>query len=505
MKKTIDSAIDALRRGRRFIAQQVWDIEPTGEEERYGWLVRHIRVGLVLVQNLVKDALLLRASALTFATMLSMVPFLAIMFFIFQTFHLDEQLYERLSEWIETRLPANSVTMTVPDAPVVEAGTATGERPAGPEEEGDDFIQRVAGLIFQQVAQQQGETVDGEAYVDPVTEIVEYAKRGSKPENVGLAGLLFIVATAFGLMMNIESSFNTIWGLKRSRSWYRIFSDYLAILLVFPFLLAFVVSIAAVLESEQIRGFLGGASTLALRGTQVGVIWLAFSAMYFLIPNTRVRLRYALFGGLIAGILFALATWGYMRFQFGLARYSLIYATFAQVPVLLMWVYVGWVVLLFGAELTFAYQNEKTFLMERVSQGASYAYREALTLRTIIEICRRFQEGTPGLSVSDAAEQWHVPTRLLNETLDTLEAGRLVVACATEPVTYAPALSPEKMTVGDVREALRESGRDPSSLRNDSCYVPVFARLKEGGRDFYAMTLAELAGDVAATDDTSGC
>jgi hypothetical protein len=103
-----------------------------------------------------------------------------------------------------------------------------------------------------------------------------------------------------------------------------------------------------------------------------------------------------------------------------------------------MWAYFSWLIVLLGAELSFAYQNEKTFAMERLAEGASYAYREALGLWAMIELGRRFDRGEPGLSAESAAKAWNVPARLVNETFRELEEGRLVVQCASRPPTYQP-------------------------------------------------------------------
>lgn len=468
--------MEAIKRGRRFATHDVWHVGRPGEEIPHGFIIKQVRVGILLIQSLIQDALLLRASALTFATILAIVPFLTVTFFFIQTFQIDKHIYARISMLMEQH--------TSPSENNVEEGNSQSD-------EHQDFKQQFVNSILQGVAQKDT-TKNGDDLTNPVHKIVEYAQQGADKLNVGSAALLFVIATVFGLMMNIESSFNTIWGLKRSRSWYRVFSNYLAVLLLLPFLVAIALGVAAALETQSVNDQLG-LFAFVLLIIQYGIIWLAFTAMYFVIPNTQVKLRYALLGGIIAGTMWSLVAKGYVHFQFGLNRYSFLYSTFAQVPVLLMWVYVSWVILLFGAELTFAYQNEKTFAMERLCKGASYAYREALALRTMIEIGRHFEEGLPGLTIQDASAQWNVPTRLLNDMLESLENAKLVTACATEPVTYVPARPPEKMTVGDVITAIRESGQEPSLLREDETCSPLFTNLGSMTRAFNSTTMIELS------------
>lgn len=502
-KQFIQSAMQALERGRRFVTHEVWHIGAPGEEVPHGFIVKQLRVAILLVQNLVRDALTVRAAALTFATALGIIPFLAIVFFVIQTFNLDTGIYEYLSDVLEAKLgPASTVVALEKEEQPGQEGPeeAESEGAGAVAEEERDLKQEFVDLLFQGVAQLD-EAEDGGPLENPVASIVKYAQKGADAQTIGLAGLVFVLVTVFGLMRNIESSFNTIWGLKLRRSWYRMFSDYLTLVLLLPFVVVLVLSVTAILESGRVRSELGHFA-FVLRGVQYGVIWLAFTAMYLFVPNTRVRLRYALAGGVVAGTLWCLLSWGYVKFQVGLPRYSLFYSTFAQVPVLLMWVYLSWLILLFGAELTFAYQHEKTFAMERLAEGASYAYREALGLWVMCELGKRFDKGLAPWSVVQSAERWHVPTRLLGDTLETLEAAGLVTQCDSHEAMYQPARSLNRITVGDIIGCLREAGRDPSNLREEGVFRPLIVRLFDRHAGLAAETLEELIQEQAAAPDT---
>jgi membrane protein len=260
--------------------------------------------------------------------------------------------------------------------------------------------------------------------------------------------------------------------------------------LAMPFFVATIVSVMAVLHHSALQ--LPLSQAVVYRLAQHAAIWLGFSALYIFVPNTRVRLRHALLGGIVAGTAWSFLTWFYIAFQYGLSRYSLLYSTFAQFPVLLMWVYFSWVIVLFGAELTFAYQNEKTFALERYADKASYAYREALGLRIMLEIARRFEWDIVGLSVEEAAREWNVPQRLLNGLLDEFMRARLVTGSVGEPVRYGPGRPLDKITVGDVLTVLREAGCNPTALRDDESFRPLLERLKAPHDGFLEMTLAEL-------------
>jgi len=476
------------------VTHDAWHIGAPGEQVPHGIIIKQIRVAILLVQNLARDALTVRAAALTFATILGAIPFLALVFFVFQTFHLDAEVYQYLSDRLESRL-----SHSVPSQE--EEGQASQTPAATP---GIDSGKELKDLLFRGVGQLD-QTADGKPLENPVEVIVDWAQRGAKSQAVGVAGIIFVLGAVFGLMNNIESAFNTIWGLKRTRSWYRMFSDYLTLMLVLPFVVALVISVTAILESDRLRAELGFFGP-ALRGGQYAIIWLAFTAMYFFVPNTRVRFRYALLGGVVAGTLWCLLSWAYVKFQIGmLPKYNLFFSTVAQVPLLLMWVYFGWLILLFGAELTFAYQHEKTFAMERLAQGASYAYREALGLWVMVQLGKRFDEGLPPLSVVALAEQGNVPARLVADTLETLEKAGLATQCDQKSATYQPGKSLGRITVGDVIDCLREAGRDPSDLRAENTLKPLLAELFDNRSGRTAETIGELIAKMQGRTADEAC
>ena len=189
-------------------------------------------------------------------------------------------------------------------------------------------------------------------------------------------------------------------------------------------------------------------------------------------------------------------SWAYVIFQIGLANYTSFFSAFALFPLLLMYIYISWLVLLFGSLVSFAYQNEKTFAMEQLSEKAPLAYREALAVRLMIELSHRFNKALHPLDVKEAAERWNVPTRLLSDTLDVLVQAKLVVACAGNPVTYQPGRSTRLIRVVDVVNAIREDGQDPSMLRNDDGYRPIYSGLDTADPDIMLADIDRLSKKV---------
>ncbi|MCC6694641.1 MAG: YihY family inner membrane protein [Candidatus Hydrogenedentes bacterium] len=474
MRDFVQNVFEALERGRRFVTHDVWYVGRPGEEVPYGIIIKQVRVVILLMKNMVQDALLLRAAALTYTTLLSLVPFLAVMYFVIQQFDLGPNIADLAAQWtgnkglaIEGQGDPNRQMREIID--LVVPGLTESMRTAAPP--GTESTPEQLPASGPENAAQ---------YRNPIDWLLDAASKNANPKALGTLGLLFILTAIFGLMQNIESSFNSIWGLRSTRSWYRMFSDYMMVTLLLPFVAMGMIGLTAALGSSAFVERLGGFS-YGVRILQCGVISLAFTALYALVPNTKVKWRYALLGGFVAGTLWCLTSAAYFGLQYGLSRNSLVYSSFALFPLLLIWIYLSWTILLFGAELTFAYQNEKTFAMERLAAGASHGYREAVALRAMLEVSRRFETGQSGLAADQAAEEWNVPLRLLNETLSQLDEAGLVRRCAGEPVTFAPARSLDKITIGNVVSALRDAGREPSDLREDNVLEPLLREV-EGHR-----------------------
>lgn len=475
----IQQVFDALERGRRFVTHDVWYIGRPGEEVPNGLIIKQVRVLILLVRNLLQGAFLMRSAALTFTSLLSVVPCIAILLIVIQKLNLGGYAVEFVTE-IAPR--AQETTQAAAPNAGTEGPDSSHPQAIDPNEE---VIRKLLRWAFADMSPESVASAAGpnENLADPIESLMNFAKglsaaRTGNDSRTVLALSIFVLFTVFGMMWNIESAFNAIWGVRRTRSWFRIFSDYFLIMLLIPFVVAAVLGFMIAMQNPTVS--LGRYPWLWRTMPYIS-IWAIFSLVYVIVPNTKVRWRYAVLGGTVAGTLWCLGSWAYLFLQIGVTRNSLIYSSFALFPLLMTWIYVSWIIVLFGAELTFAYQNERTFAMERLAQGASHAYREAVGLRAMVEVSRRFDEGLSGMATEDAAREWNVPTRVINETMDQLEQAGLVCARATEPITYSPARSLDKITVGDVVLALREAGREPSALREDEALRPLLAEIEGRG------------------------
>ncbi len=543
MREFLKELIDALQRGHRFVTYDVWRIGKPGEQVPSGFVIKHIRVAILLFKSLMSDVLWLRTSALAFATILAIVPFLAFVFFIMQTFDLAQSLTDVLenqiqdyakrvgvvrqetdetsaeSEEDQPGLPPESAPATVP--PPGAGASVSPDTPGAPVSEvyvgpparaGPDFpqtptpappvrddaeartlrnrelLESALGWLLEGVPSPEDVQDDLDAD-SPLRTILQMVEESGKSTAMGtFLGVTFVFFSVFGLMYGIESAFNAIWGTKRNRSWFRIFTDYMLIILILPFVVASVVGLTTALETAELAW---GPLSLLLSGARYLVLWLALATVYYVVPNTKVPIRYALLGGFVAAMLWIVTAKAFLYFQWGVAKADFFYGSFALIPLILVWIYTCWLIILFGAQITFAYQYEKTFAMERLAERASYAYKEAICLRAVTEVSRRFDAGLPPMSAAECAAEWNVPVRLLNDAFDELEEAGLLRQVNVEPVRYQPARSIDKITLGDVVRAVREHGRDPSAFRDDDTMKPLLQRIHEREDGVLDMTIAE--------------
>lgn len=517
LKSYIARASASLERGEQFLRHDIWYIGKPGEAIPSGFIIRQIRVGILLFRGIVEETLLLRASALTFTTLLFLVPFLVFMFSFIQTFHLGDHIYGQISHWVNDRI--NQVVHLVRTS---DEGSAVSDANPAPAEEEDEVasasedgqpptLAEVPVTIPMPSAPQLASSVSDRklvnaiaktflptfstepaegGMVDPVEFLVNLVEiKATDVRTLGLTGLMYVLITVLGLMRNVEWAFNRIWGVNETRNLFRSLSDYVMITLLLPVVAAVVLGLSAALGTNDALG----SFSMLLRGFQVLIISFTFALLYYFVPNTSVSARCALVGGLFAGILWTLTAWAYVSFNVGLARYTFFFSTFALFPMLLFWIYTSWVILLFGALVTFAYQNEKTFALERLADRASYAYRESVALRIMVEMARRFTRGLAAITAGEVADAWNVPLRLVNEALEILVTAKLATACVGQPTSYQLARAAETIQVVDVVRALREHGEEPSQLRAEEPFRKMYTGLSSADGSAAAATLAEVA------------
>jgi membrane protein len=393
-------------RTRDFLREGLWMAELAPRPTRMSRLRGALQFAVMIGEGFVRDHLLLRATALSYFTVLSLIPLLAVVISI-----------------------ASSVGI------------------------GED----VAGLIVQQIAVGNPEA---QARILERIRDVNFAGLGT----IGAATLL--ITTVLGIR-TVETDLNAIWGVRQQRTVPRQFADYLAVLVVGPVLLAVALSLKTTFQSQWLvqrlieYRFFSVIYDLGLQQAPTVVLCAAFTFLYWFLPNTRVRFFAAMLGGIVSGLLVVMAQTLYLNLMVGSARYDALFGGMVALPLLFVWIYFFWAIVLFGAEIAFAYDNFAVYRREVRGRRASPAEREAVGLRIALEVARAFRDGAPPWSSEALAEALDVPVRTVRAVLAELERAGIVAprGAAGEENCFQLGRPAESIPVTDVVGALR-GGRE---------------------------------------------
>lgn len=394
-----------LKRIIQYITHDIWvKKEHEYKSRKMRWAVRQIKVVIFTAQGFGQHEILVRSAALTFYTLMSLVPIAAMVFGIAKGFGLET----RLNEYLYGKFPQYSVLI--------------------------DQIIDFANALLQRT-------------------------KGGLIASVGLVVLFWSVLKVFG---NIENAFNNIWEVHRSRSFARKFSDYTTVVVVTPILGVISSGIGVQLQS-QLQHFTSSTVVQILLGfVSVVMIWLMFAFVYLVMPNTKVKLRNAAIAGVIAGTAFQIFQLAYIYIQSRLTSYNAIYGSFAAVPLFLIWMQSSWQIVLFGAELSFAYQNIQKFEYEKQAREMSYEYHKKALVVVMYQIVNHFINKSGGVSSETIAGALNLPLRVVRDAIYDLEKVGLIASIVSkeEKVNlYVPARDVHTLRVYDVVHQVEAAGK----------------------------------------------
>lgn len=421
----------------RFLTRDIWtaDIDALPIPRR--WLVTMSRALVLACRGLLRHRLGFWASALTYTTLISVVPFVALVAGLGAKMGVPGDLVEKF-------------THEIPDAQrsVVEDAAATFE------------------------------AMDLKA--------------------LGVVALLILLYAAVKALIAIEKAFNDIWGVERGRSLGRRVANYVSIAVVGPLLVLVAMVLTGSLMSSAFVAeigtwpFAGWLLDLLFRFLPYFSVWVALLLLYLLMPNTRVKLTSALIGAVVAGILWLVVQKTYFRVQVGISRQGVVYGAFAAIPIFLIWCYVSWMIVLFGTELCYAAQNVRSFGFERGENSLSQVSFERTALRLALVLARRFEDGEGPVRSEALAGRLRVPARLVNRILALLRAGKIVTE--VEGGGFQVARPPRRITAEDVVLALRRSGEEIAPAKID----PAIEEVTEASLAALRKPLSEMIGSAGA-------
>ncbi len=343
---------------------------------------------------------------------------------------------------------------------------------------------------------------------DEIVATVQTFVQNQQTSAVSASAALMLVFIAIMMLARIEDTFNDIWGVQRGRSWFARVTQYWAALTLGPVLLILVIGLTTSTELASVKETLAvmplGIGTLTaflFKFLPFALLSLGFAGFYALLPATKVHWQAALVGGLVGGCLWQLNNLLSVLYVSRVVSNNKIYGSLGMVPVVMIGLYFSWMILLFGAQVAYSYQNRRAHFQERQDEGLDQRSREFIGLRLMVEIARRFHAGEPPMTGAALSELLGVPTRTAGKLLQTLVSARLLAESQTGEVAYLPARPLEAITCHDVLHALRTSLTGGVVTRDD----PTRAQVRGHYERFQAVeqaaagnvTLARLAVEAA--------
>ena len=280
-------------------------------------------------------------------------------------------------------------------------------------------------------------------------------------------GLIFMLYTVLMLVSNVEDAFNEIWQVKKPRSIFRTFTDYLAMFFLFPIIIVVMsgVSIFMATIADSLPSFLLLGPVVRFLIDLLPYLLMAgmFIALYVFMPNTHVKPSCAIVPGILAGIAMQGLQIFYIHSQMFLSSYNAIYGSFAALPLFMLWVQISWTICLFGAELSYTNQNLDYYDYDANTGEISHRYKILLFALLMSRVCRRFAEGGRPYTAMELREETTIPIRIANDLLYELIEARLLIEISTdekgEPSRYMPAEDIHNLTLGVMIDRLESRGQ----------------------------------------------
>lgn len=486
-------------------AQAIWEdrgLEPgTGGRSR---LKRFVHFWVMVWKSFSRNRCPVRASALAYATLLTLIPMLAVVMSITSTF-LKKEGEERIDQFISKMI--GSVTTVAKPPATTPPNTDQNENMTVGAQSGDiQSDQKTAAPSDNKSQTSEAATTEDSSTKDQ-NALSEYAKaeEGVKARKamaryihdfiqktrsgaLGVTGSVLLIFAAISLLSRIEITFNDIWGVSRGRGWFTRIVLYWGVLSLLPLILVVVFGLATGSHWQSTKKLL---TTMPFVGNvifelaPIVILCLTFTAFYMLMPNTRVHWRAALAGGVASGLLFHINNSLSVIYVSRVISNSKIYGSLGLVPVFMIGLYFAWVILLFGAQVAYAYQNRDAYLEEKQVENINQRGREFVALRLMACVGQKFLRGEPPPSVVQIGQDLCVPTRLIQQITQTLASSRLVIEVAGPELAFSPARPLEQITCHDVLQAMRVgSGQETTvcePLPNSEVYGE-FNRIEEAER-----------------------
>jgi membrane protein len=486
---------------KRFLedARALWDETIFRSPGKLSRLHKFVHFWVLVGRSFVRNHCPIRASALSYTTLLALIPMLAVAMSV-TTSLLKKEGKEQIEHAIE-----KLVSGVMPPAPIDT------RVPALPGTMGDMARVEPEGIVVQTPspsnATNSNAPLSATAPLEPTDQTAAAAAAGGGESRLTTAqkkvadqiygfvqnaqsgaiagvGMLALIYVAIQLLSQIEGTFNDIWGVTHGRGWLVRIVLYWTTITLGPLLLAGALGLAGgphLLSTQRFITRMPVIGPLVFPLLTLGVIWLTFALLYQLMPNTKVRFSSALVGGVVGGSLWHLNNMFGFLYVSRVVTNSKIYGSLGLVPVFMAGLYLSWLILLFGAQVAYAFQNRSLYLQEKLSENVNQRGREFIALRLMTCLGQRFQHGLRPATIQAMSGELGIPSRLVQQVLQTLMTSHLVVEISGTEAGYTPSRPLESINAHHVLMAMRATQGQELVTRDEPARAEVygeFARIQ---------------------------
>jgi membrane protein len=420
----------------------------TGEENEIslaGRLEHFIHFWFFVGKSFVQNRCLVRASALSYTTLLALIPLLAVAISVTSSLlrkEGEQEIYKAIDKFVSNVVPPATVTAPPSSSP-----------PANPGMAGTN-----TNTVVSPTSAANARVAAQKLVAGRIHEFIHNTRSGA----LGITGMALLVFVAISMLNSIESTFNDIWGVERGRHWLMRAARFWMAITLGPLLIAIGLSLAGSTDFQATSTALQGTSVIGRMILQIGTlifIWLVFALFYQFIPNTKVQFSAALAGGIAGGTLWHMNNLFGFLYVSRVISNSEIYGSLGLIPVFMAGVYLSWAILLFGAQIAYAFQNRKIYLQEKVIETVGHRDREILALRLMTSVGRRFQKGEPPSTLQELANRLEIPTKLAQQILQRLLAAQIITEISATG-SYAPSRPLDFISAHDILLAMRRGNEE---------------------------------------------
>ncbi len=412
---------DIIQKIKHFLINGLWEID-TGSLGKYkAFFIKTLRLFYVAFREFTEGQLNLRAMGLVYTVLLSIVPLLAISFSVLKAFGVHNEIVEPFLLKFLSPLGAKGQEITV----------------------------QIIGFV-------------------------ENMKIGV----LGFIGLALLIYTVVSVIQKIERAFNYIWRIKKSRSFARRFSDYISVIIIGPVFVFAALGLTASIKSSSFVQYIisielfGPFFYFGTKFLPYFLVCAAFTFIYILIPNTKVKFSSALTGGIIAGVMWETAGWAFASFVVSSTKYAAIYSGFAILIMFMIWLYVSWLILLVGAQISFYQQYPQFLTATKDVFRVSNKLRERLVFSVMFLIGGNYYFNKKPWTLESIVDHLGLPMEPVQDIITLLEKNKLIIETADDPPAFIPSRDIETIKLKELLDAVRIAVREALSIERRIYSIP---------------------------------